>query len=200
MKRLKLRIDGPDGKLETLVNDPGMSRKGIALIAHPHPQHGGTMDNKVVQTVAATLFDLGYVAVRPNFRGVGMSEGEYDHGHGEVQDMLAAYQFVSGHYPALPLILVGFSFGAYVQNQLGHILGTQRVIMIAPAVNMFHFDAVAPNSVAIHGAADELVPLSAVQDWTQTHGTKLAVVEGADHFFHRKLTQLQQTLIELCQC
>jgi len=200
MKRLKLRIDGPGGKLETLVNDPGTERKGIALIAHPHPQHGGTMDNKVVQTVASTLFGLGYVAVRPNFRGVGMSEGDYDHGKGEVEDMLAIHKFVSGHYPELPLILVGFSFGAYVQNQVGRVLGTQRVVMVAPAVNMFDFDGVAPNSVVIHGAQDELVPLEAVQAWTQSHGTALAVVEGADHFFHRKLPQLQQTLVDLCQC
>lgn len=200
MKRLKLRIDGPDGKLETLVNDPGQDRKGIALIAHPHPQHGGTMDNKVVQTVASTLFDLGYVAVRPNFRGVGMSEGDYDHGQGEVEDMLATYRFVSGHYPELPLILVGFSFGAYVQNQVGHILGAQRVVMVAPAVNMFEFNGVAPNSTVIHGAQDELVPLQAVQAWTDANGTDLTVVEGADHFFHRKLLQLQQTLVNVCKC
>ena len=200
MKRLKLRIDGPDGKLETLVNDPGTARKGIALIAHPHPQHGGTMDNKVVQTVASTLFDLGYVAVRPNFRGVGMSEGDYDHGKGEVEDMLAIHKFVSGHYPELPLILVGFSFGAYVQNQVGHILGPHRVVMVAPAVNMFNFDDVAPNSVIIHGSLDELVPLEAVQAWANAHGTGLTVVDGADHFFHRKLSQLQQTLVDLCQC
>ena len=112
MSRFKLRIDGPDGKIETVINDPGPTRRGLALIAHPHPLHGGTLDNKVVTTIANTLFESGYVAVRPNFRGVGLSEGEYDHGEGEVADMLAVLSFVRERYPDLPLILAGFSFGA----------------------------------------------------------------------------------------
>ncbi|TCV88163.1 alpha/beta hydrolase [Sulfurirhabdus autotrophica] len=200
MKRYKLRIDGPSGKIETVINDPGPERIGIALIAHPHPLHGGTLDNKVVQTVADTLLSLGYVAVRPNFRGVGMSDGDYDHGEGEVEDMLAAYAFVQPRYPDLPLLLAGFSFGAHVQNQIGHKLNAQQVVLIGPAVNMFEFGDVAPNATIIHGGKDELVPLEVVQTWSEAQGVKLVVLEGADHFFHRKLSQLKQTLVELCQC
>ena len=199
MNRYKLRIDGPSGKIETVINDPGQERKGIVLIAHPHPLHGGTMDNKVVQTVASTLFEMGYVAVRPNFRGVGMSDGDYDHGEGEVQDMVAAYEFVRSHYPDLPLMLAGFSFGAYVQNRVGCLLSPQRLLMIAPAVNMFNFDVIGQNAVVIHGEQDELVPLEEVQAWAGSRGLELTVVEGADHFFHRKLPQLKKTMLDLCR-
>ena len=198
--RYKLRLAGSDGKLETVINDPGQSRKGITLIAHPHPLHGGTLDNKVVQTVASTLFELGYVAVRPNFRGVGMSEGDYDNGKGEIEDMLTAANFVKSTYGDLPLILVGFSFGAYIQHNANILLQSHQLVLIAPAVNMFPFGAVPANTLVIHGEQDELVPLTAVQAWAQPYGAEVNVVTGADHFFHRKLPQLKQILVDRCQC
>lgn len=199
MSRYKLRIDGPDGKLEVVINDPGPTRLGIALVAHPHPLHGGSLDNKVVQTIADTLFDLGYVAVRPNFRGVGQSEGSYNHGKGEVQDMLATAAFVLPKYPDLPLLLAGFSFGAYVQSQVCQTLSPQRVVLIGPAVNLFEFGAVPPGATVIHGEKDELVPLGAVQAWAEPHNIALAVIADADHFFHRKLPELKRTLVAQCQ-
>ena len=199
MSRFKLRIDGPGGKIETVINDPGQTRKGLALIAHPHPLHGGSLDNKVVQTLADTLFDLGYVAVRPNFRGVGMSEGDYDHGEGEVEDMLAAAEFVHARYPGLPLLLAGFSFGAYVQTRANLTLDAERLILVAPAVNMFEFGEAPAHAAIIHGEQDELVPLAAVRAWADPHNLNLTVVPGADHFFHRKLGQLKQCIASLCQ-
>lgn len=199
MSRYKLRIDGPDGKIEVVINDPGSARRGIALVAHPHPLHGGSMDNKVVQTVANTLFELGYVAVRPNFRGVGQSEGSYDHGKGEVEDMLATANFVLPKYPDLPLILAGFSFGAYIQCQVCQSLSPQRVVLIGPAVNLFEFGAAPAGVVVIHGERDELVPLSAVQAWSAPLGVQVEIVPDADHFFHRKLSALKRTIIERCQ-
>lgn len=199
MSRYKFRIDGPDGKIEVVINDPGSARRGIALVAHPHPLHGGSMDNKVVQTVADTLFELGYVAVRPNFRGVGQSEGSYDHGKGEVEDMLATANFVLPKYPDLPLVLAGFSFGAYVQCQVCRALSPQRVVLIGPAVNLFEFGTAPGGVVIIHGEKDELVPLEAVQAWSAPLGVQVAIVTGADHFFHRKLSDLKRTIIEQCQ-
>ena len=198
--RYKLRITGSDGKIETVINDPGQSRKGITLIAHPHPLHGGTLDNKVVQMVASALFELGYVAVRPNFRGVGMSEGDYDNGKGEIEDMLSAANFVKSTYGDLPLILVGFSFGAYIQHNANILLQSHQLVLIAPAVNMFPFGAVPENTLVIHGEQDELVPLAAVQAWAQPYGVEVDVIAEADHFFHRKLPQLKQILVDRCQC
>lgn len=199
MSRFKLRIDGPGGKIETVINDPGATRRGIALIAHPHPLHGGTLDNKVVQTLADTLFELNYVAVRPNFRGVGMSEGDYDHGQGEVEDMLAVGEFVRSRYAELPVILAGFSFGAYVQSRVQRTLAAQRLLLIGPAVNMFDFGEVRPDALVIHGEHDELVPLAAVQSWAGVRGVRVHVIPGADHFFHRKLGQLKQAVTDLCR-
>jgi alpha/beta superfamily hydrolase len=198
--RHKLRIPAPGGRIETVINDPGPSRKGLALVAHPHPLHGGSMDNKVVQTVADALFDLDYVAVRPNFRGVGRSEGRYDHGRGEVEDMLAIAAFVSARYPSLPWVLVGFSFGAYVQSRVRQRLAAKRLVLIAPAVNMFEFGAVPPDSLVIHGEQDELAPLSDIRAWADPQGLEVAVVPGASHFFHHKLAQLEDTMKGLCRC
>lgn len=199
MTRYKLRIACPGGRIETVINDPGAQRRGLALIAHPHPLHGGSMDNKVVLTMAKTLLELGYVAVRPNFRGVGMSEGDHDHGQGEVEDMLAIAEFVSGRYPALPLQLAGFSFGAYVQTQVSRVLDSSKVVLVGPAVNMFDFGAAPAHAHVIHGERDELVPLPAARCWADAHGIGVTVVEGADHFFHGKLTQLKHIVTELCR-
>ena len=110
--RRTIFIDGPAGKLEAVINDPGEKRRGIALIAHPNPLYGGTLDNKVVQTLAKAFFELGYVALRPNFRGAGASQGRYDEGKGETQDMLAVVEYAKGQFGDLPLVLAGFSFGA----------------------------------------------------------------------------------------
>ena len=193
-RRYKLRIDGLSGKIETVINDPGPYRCGLALIAHPHPLHGGSLDNKVVKTLADTLVELGYVAVRPNFRGVGQSEGCYDHGRGEVDDMLSTANFVTSKYPDLPLILAGFSFGAYVQCQASQLLSPRNVILVAPAVNLFEFCSPRSGAIIIHGERDELVPTASVNIWAQANGQKVTMIPGADHFFHRKLAELKRVI------
>jgi len=198
--RYKLRIDGPGGKIETVIDDPGAERRGLALIAHPHPLHGGSLENKVVTTIAKTLLDLGYVAVRPNFRGVGLSEGEYDHGEGEVADMQAVLDFVRARYPDLPLVLAGFSFGAVVQSRLNASAQPKHLLLVGPAVNLFQMGTAPTHTLVIHGECDELVPIDQVRAWATQHGVTLAVVRDADHFFHKKLSELKQHILELCPC
>ena len=115
----RVLIDGPAGQIEIDLNDPGPRRRGIALIAHPNPLQGGTRDNKVVTTLAKTLFALGHVTLRPNFRGVGASEGVHDHGIGETDDLVAVAAHARGRWGGeLPLLLAGFSFGGFVQTRV----------------------------------------------------------------------------------
>src|SRR4051812_18134889 len=113
----QILVDGPTGAVENDVNDPGADHRGIELIAHPNPVQGGTKDNKVVTTLAKAFFNLGYVAARPNFRGVGRSAGVHDNGNGETEDMVAVAEYLRSRHPNLPLILAGFSFGAFVQTR-----------------------------------------------------------------------------------
>ena len=200
MPRYKLRIDGPDGKIETVIDDPGPTRRGLALIAHPHPLHGGSLENKVVTTISKILHDLGYVAVRPNFRGVGSSEGEYDHGEGEVADMLAVLAFVRARYPDLALILAGFSFGAVIQSRVNETAQAEHLLLIGPALNLFQMGSAPANALVIHGEKDAIVPVDQVRSWTTQHGVTLAVVRDADHFFHKKLSELKQHILQLCPC
>lgn len=198
IKRHKLRIPAPGGRMEVVIDDPGEQRKGLMLIAHPHPLQGGSLDNKVVHTLARAATDDGFVAVRPNFRGVGMSEGKYDHGIGEVEDMLAIMDFVSRNYPGLRWCLAGFSFGGYVQHQVARRIDSQCVLLVAPAVNLYAFGAPVPGTRIIHGDEDEIVPFADVQSWADQHHVPLAVIPGAGHFFHGKLAELKEAT-KLCQ-
>ncbi len=191
MNRSKLRIPTPAGHTETLVNDPQEDRRGLVFVGHPHPLHGGSMDNKVVQTVAQAAYARGWVAVRPNFRGVGASDGRHDGGIGETADMLAVIEFVAGHYPALPLHLAGFSFGAYVQHRVARSLAASSLTLVGPAVTLYDFGPVSSATHVIHGERDEIVPLAAVRDWTTLRKVPLTVVPQANHFFDRKLKELR---------
>lgn len=196
MTRLRLRIKGPVGAIETVVELPtpadGMSSRGLALIAHPHPLKGGTLDNKVVWTLARAALDCGLIAARPNFRGVGASEGRFDHGIGETDDLLAVARALTAHYGALPLTLLGFSFGAYAQQRLAGRLHAERLILVAPAVSMYPFEPVAVPTTLIHGDADEVVPYDAARRHAETHGIELITLTGAGHFFHGRLTELRE--------
>lgn len=195
MKRYRLRIPGPCGKIELAALDPCVPRKGIALIAHPHPLYGGSLENKVVDTLARFMAErLGYVAVRLNFRGVGASSGHYDAGNGEVEDILATAAFVQKQYPVLPLLLAGFSFGAYVQTRAFPCLEAAGLVLVAPAVTLFPFGEIPAQTRIIHGTEDELVPYPAVESWAQSQGAAVLPVNGADHFFHRRLAPLQRAL------
>jgi len=194
----RLTIDGPAGALETDLNDPGEPRRGIALIAHPNPVQGGTKDNKVVTTLAKTLFGLGYIAVRPNFRGVGASAGSFDEGNGETEDLLAVAHYANDRFGDLPLLLAGFSFGAFVQTRVAQALTAERLVLVGPAVNRFPAATVPADTLVIHGEVDDVVPLAAVLDWARPQQLPIVVVPGGEHFFHGRLHVLAQIVQRHC--
>ncbi|NWG31869.1 MAG: alpha/beta hydrolase [Rhodocyclaceae bacterium] len=194
----RVLLDGPAGHIEVFVEAPE-APTGIALIAHPHPLYGGTADNKVVTTLARTFRELGCVALRPNFRGVGASEGEHDHGVGETEDLLVVHSWARQRFGAgLPVYLAGFSFGAYVVTRLAQKLATvgdpaQRLVLVGTAAGFieglrrYETAAVPPETIVIHGAKDETVPLANVLAWAEPLDLPVVVIPGADHFFHRRL-------------
>ena len=191
-------IDGPAGGIETDINDPGDGRRGIALVAHPNPVQGGTKDNKVVTTLAKTFFALGYVAARPNFRGVGASEGAFDQGRGETEDLIAVATHLKRHYGKLPVVLAGFSFGAFVQTRAARRIHPQRMVLVGAAVNRFKAEGVPADTLVVHGEHDDVVPLAAVLDWARPQNLPLVVVPGGEHFFHGRLHLLAQIVTRWC--
>jgi alpha/beta superfamily hydrolase len=180
-------VTGPAGRIECAVDRPDGAARGVALIAHPHPLFGGTLDNKVVQTLARAFVDLGYETWRPNFRGVGATEGVHDEGRGELEDLQAVLQ----HTGAARFVLAGFSFGAGLQVQLAQRAAAERMVLVGVAVTRFKLPAAPAGTLLIHGEYDETVPLAAVLDWARPHELPVVVVPGADHFFHRKLHVLR---------
>jgi len=180
-------VAGPVGRIECAVDAPEGAPRGAALVAHPHPLFGGTLDNKVAQTLARAFVDLGYEAWRPNFRGVGETEGKHDEGRGEVEDLLAVYRKIS----AGRTVLAGFSFGAAMQAKLAPRVTAERLVLVGVAVANFEVPPVAPGTLVIHGENDTTVPLPAVLDWARPQDLPVVLVPGADHFFHRKLHVLR---------
>ena len=192
---------GQAGHIETLIDEPADMKtwRGIALIAHPHPLFGGSNTNKVTHTLAKTFARLGFVALRPNFRGVGKSEGAHEHGEGETFDMLAVLQQAADIYGDLPIILSGFSFGAYVQTRVYKALveadkAVQKIVLVGMAAGLIngttrHYapESLPKESVLIHGAEDTTVPLTNVLAWAEPLEIPVIVIPGADHFFHGKL-------------
>ena len=192
-----MSIEGPAGAIELLVEDPGTPR-GIALIMHPHPLFAGTNTNKVAQTLARTFARLGYLAVRPNFRGVGKSAGAHDEGRGETDDMLAVLAALKTRSGELPVALAGFSFGAYVATRVAQVLSAvnqpaQGLVLVGTAIGRaagtrdYVIESVGKDTIVIHGSADENVPLANVLSWAEPLELPVIVVAGADHFFHRRL-------------
>ena len=196
----RLLIDGPAGRIEVDINDPGVERRGIALIAHPNPVQGGTKDNKVVTTLAKTFFALGYATLRPNFRGVGASTGTHDAGIGETEDLLAVLAHARERWGvALPVLLAGFSFGSYVQSRVARRIAAERLVLVAPAVNRFPAETVQPGTLVIHGEHDDVVPLASVLEWARPQRLPVVVVPGGEHFFHGRLTELMQIVLAWCR-
>ena len=187
----RILIDGAAGGIETVIERPAGVPRGAALVAHPHPLYGGTLDNKVVQTLARTFVELGYVAMRPNFRGVGASEGVHDEGRGETEDLLRVVAHAKGAFGELPLVLAGFSFGAAVQTQVAQRTSPLRVVLVAVAVGRFPSEAVPGDSIVIHGERDETVTLAKVFDWARPQDLPVVVIPGADHFFHLRLNVIK---------
>ncbi len=193
----KRLVAGPAGQIEVAIDLPpeGVAPVGTALICHPNPTQGGTMDNKVVQTLARAFVHLGWRAVRFNFRGIGRSEGGWDEGRGEVDDALAVLDAV--RTPGEALVLSGFSFGGYVASRAAQRLTepARRLVLVGPATSRFDTAPVPADTVVIHGEVDEVVPLSAVLDWARPQSLPVIVVPGVGHFFHGQLPLLKSLVV-----
>jgi alpha/beta superfamily hydrolase len=196
----KRRLPGPAGDIEVQIDNPVEGpRHGVALIAHPHPLFGGTMDNKVVQTIARAFVQAGWVAVRFNFRGVGASAGVHDEGRGEADDMALLLQTLA---PNGPIALAGFSFGAFVAAQLAHRLESmgrladlQKLVLVGTATSRFNVPEVPQvmreHALVLHGEADDTVALSTVMEWARPQVLPVTVIPGGGHFFHGQLPLLK---------
>ena len=196
-KTVKQLTPGPAGALECALDRPDGEPRGVAVICHPHPQQGGTMDNKVVQTLARAFLQLGYRSVRFNFRGVAASEGVWDDGQGEIDDALAV---IAAHRdPALPLALAGFSFGGYVASQAAARLPddakVERLVLVGPSTQKQKVAPVPEETLVIHGESDDIVPLSATLDWARPQSLPVVVIPGVGHFFHGQLALLKNLVV-----
>ena len=180
-------VAGPAGRIECAVDSPEGDARGVSLIAHPHPLFGGSLDNKVVQTLARALLDLGYETWRPNFRGVGQTEGVHDEGRGELEDLAAVLKSIRKD----KFVLAGFSFGASLVAKLAEKETPEWLVLVGVGITRIMAPAVPPGTLVIHGENDDTVPLAAVMDWARPQELPVVVVPGADHFFHRKLHSLR---------
>ncbi|MDP2143091.1 MAG: alpha/beta fold hydrolase [Gallionella sp.] len=193
----KIVLDGLAGRLEGIWHLPDAEPSAIAVVAHPLPTMGGTMEHKIVTTLAKTFVELGYAALRFNFRGVGASEGEFDSGNGEVEDLLTMVQHARDEFGHLPLILSGFSFGGYVTARAAQHLHPQahKLVLIAPAVGRFQMPHVPHNTLVLHGEHDEVISLADALDWARPQHLPIVVLPEAGHFFHGRLNQLKQIVL-----
>ncbi len=203
-KTQKTLITGAAGLIEVAVDLPKsalLSTPAIALIAHPHPLFGGTMDNKVAQTLARTLAELGYISVRSNFRGVGQTEGVHDEGVGETEDLLTVLAWAQNEFAAHgAVVLAGFSFGTFVNSFIAQRLSAQnqvvaRMVMVGTAAGKWAVQTVPADSIVIHGELDETIPLYDVLRWAEPQDLPVTVVAGADHFFHRRLQVIKNIIV-----
>ncbi len=216
----KIFIEGQAGKLETVLAEPDIGRlRGIAVIAHPHPLYGGTMDNKVVYTLFKALLELGFITVKFNFRGVGQSEGDRysgnGNGSGETEDVIAVVETVRSQFAARfdttpPLLLAGFSFGGAIQAHAARQLKPQKLIMVAPSVERLDVPSIVnpvtesgiennSHILIIHGEKDDVVPLKSVLDWAAPQELPVVVVPSAEHFFHGRLHILKRIVLDSCR-
>lgn len=198
----KFYLDGDAGKMQCLLDLPDDAPRGIALVAHPHPLYGGTMENKVAQTLARTFVTLGYAVARFNFRGVGESEGVYDDGKGEVDDMAIMYEHMRARYPDLPVTLSGFSFGTFVQAQFALRLeaegrAPERLVLVGTAAGKWPMPPVPQDTILIHGEQDDTITMQQVFDWARPLDIPVIIIPGADHFFHRRLGHIKNLVVQL---
>jgi len=204
----RLLLDGTAGAIEAQIDVPqradGLQPRGVAVIAHPHPLFGGTMDNKVVQTLARACVLSGWQAVRFNFRGVGASAGAYDDGRGELIDLLSV---VSALAPQGPLVLAGFSFGAFVTSHAVAALWRQRpierLVLVGTAASRFVVEPVPvelhPQTLVLHGEVDDTVALHDVMNWARPQHLPISVIPGVGHFFHGQLPLLRGLVVRHLQ-
>ena len=200
-------LEGPVGDLEVVLDAPEGAAHGFAFVGHPHPLYGGSLDNKVVATLARTFVGLGWLAVRMNFRGVGASAGVYDEGNGETQDFLHLIEAIS-HGPAwealvpqpAPIALAGYSFGSFVAANAAQELArrgrpARALVLVGAAAGKWPMPDVDAGSVVIHGEVDETIPLADVFTWARRSEVPVTVIPGADHFFHRRLGTIKQIVL-----
>jgi uncharacterized protein len=194
-------LAGPAGAIECAIDAPAGVARGTAIACHPHPQHGGTLDNKVVQTLARAFVQLGWCCVRFNFRGIGASEGAWDEGVGEIDDALAV---IAAHRAdGQPWLLGGFSFGAYVASQAAARLPDAakplRMVLVGPSTQRQQMARVPADTVVIHGETDDVVPLAATLAWARPQSLPVIVFPGVGHFFHGQLGLLKHTVVQELQ-
>jgi len=201
-----LFIDGPAGKLEALLEEPeDQDPKYAALVCHPHPQHGGTMHNKVVYRIARGLRRAGAVVLRFNYRGVNLSAGQYDHGVGEVEDARAALAVLRSRYPSLPFSLAGFSFGSRIALKLGcEIAGATQLIAVGFPANLPDGQSLGQCSVRkvfIVSKNDQFCAVPAMEAYFAAlpEPKQLIWVDAADHFFGGALDQFEEALYGVTQ-
>ena len=195
----KITLQGGAGVIEALLDLPADAPCGTAVIAHPHPLFGGTMTNKVVQTLARAFVQTGWRAVRFNFRGVGASAGVYDEGRGEAADMLEVIRQVA---PEGPLAVAGFSFGAFVTSHVVADLAPrqhEKIVLVGTAASRFTVAPIAPQlhdrTLVLHGEQDDTVVLSSVMDWARPQSLPVTVIPGVEHFFHGQLPLLKSLVV-----
>ena len=195
----KITLQGGAGVIEALLDLPADAPCGTAVIAHPHPLFGGTMTNKVVQTLARAFVQTGWRAVRFNFRGVGASAGVYDEGRGEAADMLEVIRQVA---PEGPLAVAGFSFGAFVTIHVVADLAPrqpEKIVLVGTAASRFTVAPIAPQlhdrTLVLHGEQDDTVVLSSVMDWARPQSLPVTVIPGVEHFFHGQLPLLKSLVV-----
>ncbi|MDL2284575.1 alpha/beta hydrolase [Oxalobacter sp. OttesenSCG-928-P03] len=198
----KFHVAGPAGRLECALDLPEGEPLGIALLAHPHPLYGGTMDNKVVQMMVRAFTSLNYVSVRMNFRGVGGSQGTHADGLGETEDMAVVLEEMKKQYPGLPVALGGYSFGTYVQSLLQERLAAEgnppeRMVLVSATAGRWVTDTVPGNTLLIHGEKDDIIPLPDLFDWARPQDLPVVVVTGADHLFNRKVHHIREIIAEM---
>lgn len=201
----KLFIDGPVGKLEAILEVPAEQEAvGHVVVCHPHPQYGGNMNNKVTHTLARAFVRAGLSALRFNFRATGASEGEYDHGDGELDDALAAMNWLRQHDETLPFWLSGFSFGASVAVKAAAATTLDGLISVAPAITRFASGLeTQPDCpwLVVQGDKDELVDIDETVAWIDSlsPGPELLIIPGGEHFFHGRLIELREAVVEFIE-
>ncbi len=198
----QLWLEGPAGKLESILDFPGDGEiTGAAVVCHPHPQHGGTMHNKVAHTLARAFVRSGFETLRFNFRGTEASEGQYDDGIGELDDALAALKWMRDRRPDGPLWLAGFSFGAAIAIRAAVKVEVTGLVSVAPAVSRFANDSAGQPEcpwLVVQGDEDELVDVEETLAWLNRlePGPELLVIAGAEHFFHGRLNDVREAVMD----
>jgi alpha/beta superfamily hydrolase len=196
----KMTLDGPAGTLEALLETPQDSDlAGCAVVCHPHPLHGGTMQNKVAHTLARSFTSQGFISLRFNFRGVNGSAGQFDEGKGELDDVIAAVDWLRNQQPDLPLWLSGFSFGAAIAIRAAALCAPAGLVSIAPAVTRAS-DSLSRQPdcpwLIVQGDDDELIDVEETVAWVNElePGPELLVFPATEHFFHGKLVVLRESV------